>query len=305
MNTFIENRISMYKATDRVCDDNSSLITANAGLASTHARFKVLLKEMDDLSRDQSMNRTGVTVDKQFARNKLDLGIETSAGYIVSHFTRVKNYTIANSVDKALSTVQGMADQTVIGHGQLVLQLLTQNQAALAPFGVDAAYIDSFSLTLTNYITLVATPTTARNIKKTLTRLQRLKSNEISLFLKKELDKAMTGLKSEHLDVYLTYKNARRIVQNGIRHHVFGTIAGIVKDSETQLVLEAALLEVVGTTTHVVTNESGMFSIFDVPPGTYALKVSIGGYAIKIIEQITVVAHEITNVDVQMAASGD
>ena len=303
MNTFIENRKSMYHATKGVCEDNITLITANAGVASTYNRFMVLLKEMDDLSRDQAMNRTGVTVDKQFARNKLNLGIDKSAGYIVSHFTSVHNFTIANSVDKALSTVQGMSDQTVIGHGQLVVNILAGNQPVLAPFGVDAPYIDSYNVTLTNYITIVATPTIARNFKKALTRLQLDKSKEISRFLRKELDKAMTGFKDDHLDFYLTYKNARRIVQNGIRHHTFGTIAGVVKDGESHLVLDGALVEVTGTTTHIVTNESGLFTISTVPPGTYTLKVSIGGYAIKIIENVIVTAHQTMSLEVLMVAS--
>lgn len=305
MNTFIENRQSMYHATKGVCDDNISLITANAGLASTYDRYLVLLKQMDDLSRDQAMNRTGVTVDKQLARDKLDLKIEKSAGYVVSHFTRVQNFTIANSVDKSLSTVQGMADQTVIGHGQLVKDLLTANQAALAPFGVDAAYIDAYTVTLTNYTTLVATPTMARNYRKALTKLQLEKSKEISRFLRKELDKAMAGLKDEHMDVYLAYKNARRIVQNGIRHHVFGTIAGVVKADVSHLVLDGVLVEVVGTLTNIITNESGLFTISTVPPGTYTLKVSVGGYAIKIIEHVVVTAHQTTSLEVLMAEIGD
>ncbi len=303
MNTFIENRTSMYKATKGVCDDNITLIQANAGINNTYSSYLLLLKDMDDLNREQSMNRTGVTVDKQYARNKLNLAIERSAGYIVSHFSHVKNYTISNSVDKAISTVQGMADQAVISHGQLVSDILAANQAVLAPFGVDVAFIDAYSLTLTNYITVVANPTIARNYKKALTKLQMLKSKEISLFLNKELDKAMTGLKEDHLDVYLSYKNARRIVNNGIRHRTFGTIAGLVKDSESHLVLDGALVEVVGTTTNIITNESGMFTILDVPPGTYTLKVSIGGYAIKTIENVEVVAHVTTNLEVLMVAS--
>lgn len=303
MNTFIENLLSMYKATKGVCDDNITLINTNAGVAGLYAHYLVLLKEMDDISRDQSMNRTGVAEDKQFARNKLNLSIERSAGYIVAHFRNVHNFSIANSVDKALSTVQAMADQTVIVHGQLVVNILTGNQAQLAPFGVDAAYIDSYNITLTNYITLVATPTTARNIRKTLTKLQKQKAQEISLFLRKELDKAMTGLKDDHMDIYLTYKNARRIVKNGIRHHNFGVISGTVKDGDSHLVLDGALVEVVGTTTKLVTNESGMFTIIDVPPGTYTLQISVGGYAIKTIENIAVTTKETTSLEVLMEAS--
>ena len=301
MDKVTENHLSMFKDVKLVYDSNTAVISVNVGLNDTYVHFNSMVNDMDAIAVNQSTKKTGVTEDKQFARDNLNLSIDEATGIIMEHFDGI-NFEVYGEVNIYTSVVEKMADQRVITFGTRVYELLTEHQPALSVYGVDATYIDAFKAVLDIYSMVVAKPTLARNIKSAYTQLLKLKSQEIRKFLKRKLDKGMRVYRKTNPTLYLTYINARRIVNNGLRHKNFGIISGVVKDSESHLVLDDALVEVVGTTTKIVTNESGLFTIFDVPPGTYTLQVSIGGYAIKTIENVVVVKKETVELEVLMVA---
>ena len=304
MNKNIENSLSMFKTVKAVCDNNIAIINTNAGLQDTCDAYNRLLSEMDLLGQNQIKNRTGITKDKQQAREKLELAIEEASGIIRAQFDREHNFEVFNLVNKPMSTIQGMRDQLLIAHGRLVRDLLIQHERALANFGVDAAYHSNYRDVLENYIDIVAKPTMSRNDRATTTLLLSNKTREITNFLKNELDGAMLLIKKDNFHVYQTYRNARKIVNNGIRHNpLLGIISGIVKQEESGIPMAAVLVEVIGTETVIVTNETGAFTIIDVPPATYSIKASASGCEVKMIENIVVTAQQITNIEIRMTAT--
>lgn len=300
----IENSLSMFKTVKAVCDNNIALINANVGLQSTYADYVHLLGDMDILGQNQTKDRRGITKDKQNAREKLELAIEAASGIIKAQFDHDNNYDVFSLVNKPLSTLQGMRDQRIITHGQLVHDLLVQYQADLANFGVDVAYIAEYDKALDIYKGLVAKPTMARNDKAATTLLLSSKRKQINNFLKNELDGAMLLLKQDHLSVWITYRNARKKIDNGIRHNpLLGIITGVVKMDEGNVVMPDVLIEVIGTETVIVTNNSGAFTIIDVPPATYTIKASISGFDVKMVEDVVVTAQQTTTVEIKMTPS--
>lgn len=300
----IENSLSMFKAVKAVCDNNIALINANLGLQDTYGNYLHMLVEMDLLGQNQTKDRTGITKDKQHAREKLELAIEAASGIIKAHFDHDNNFDVFNLVNKAFSTLQGMRDQRLVAHGQLVRELLVQYQVELASFGVDATYISDYQKVLDAYIDIVAKPTMSRNDRTATTLLLSSKTKEISAFLKNELDGAILVIKQDHLSVWITYRNARKIVNNGIRHNpLLGIITGVVKQDETNTPMANVLIEVIGTETVIVTNDSGAFTIIDVPPATYTIKACISGYEVKMVENVVVTAQQTTTIEIKMTAS--
>ncbi|MCC6515080.1 MAG: carboxypeptidase regulatory-like domain-containing protein [Chitinophagales bacterium] len=300
-----ENSISMFKTVKAVCETNIAVINANVGLNNTYNQYLLLLSNLELLAQEQTLNRTGITIDKKNAREALALLVEGASGIIKAHFDSVSNYDVFVSVNLSFTKLRIMRDQLFIAHTQTVINLLTTHQAVLAPFGVDAAYITNISNALTQYINIVAKPTEARNNKSTATLLLKTKIKEIATFLKNELDNAMLVVKITNTSFYVTFRNARRIIDNGIRHEetVTGTITGVVKDETNNQVIPDALVEIVGTPTIVLTDNLGEFTIISIPPETYTIRVSIGNYDIKLIDNIIVTANENTQVEIKLTPS--
>jgi hypothetical protein len=301
----LENSISMFETVKAVCDDNITIISANAGLDDTYKRYLILLSQTELLAQEQTRNRTGITIDKKKMREKLVLLVEAASGIIKAHFDSTSNFNIFTSVNLSLTRLRTMRDQLFVAHTQIVIDLLTTHQAILAPFGVDAAYIATLTDIMSKFAIISTQPTVARNNKSTATLQLKNKVKEVLTFLKNELDNAMLIVKITNPTFYMTYRNARKTIDSGIRHQdiVTGSITGVVKQDETNQVIPNALVEIVGTETMIITNNLGEFTIINIPPNTYTLKVSIGNFEIKMVENVVVAANEDTEIEIKLTPS--
>lgn len=301
----IENKISMFKAVKTHCQLNLVPISANAGLNSTYTTFVTMLDELLPIEKEQILNRKGVTMNKKDARMALVLKVEEASGILMSHFDSVHDHAIYESVDIAFSKLKSMRDMKFLAHADTVANLLTLHQAVLVPYGVDAAYLAGFQTVLQAYNDIVATPTHASNLRKTATSDLDILVAELNTFLLDRLDKAMLLLKVSHPAVYKTYRNSRRTVDNGIRHQKpnTGILKGVVKDDENGHVIENAFIEIINTETVVISDALGAFTIVGIPPDTYVIKVSAGGYETKMVEDVMIKVNETTDVEVKLIAS--
>ncbi len=298
----LENSISMFKTVKAVCEENITTISANAGLDDTYKRYLLLLDQTETLAKEQTLNRTGITKDKKIVREKLALLVESASGIIKAHSDSINNFDTFTSVNMSLTKLRTMRDQLFVAHTQTVIDILTVQQANLAAFGVDAAYISNLTDMFNKFADISTQPTVARNNKSTATLQLKIKVKEVLIFLKNELDNAMLIVKITNPTFYMTYRNARKTIDSGIRHQdiITGSITGVVKQDETNQVIPNALVEIVGTETMIITNNLGEFTIINIPPDTYTLKVSIGNFEIKMVENVVVTANIDTELEIKL-----
>lgn len=298
----LENSISMFKTVKAVCEENITTISANAGLDDTYKRYLLLLDQTETLAKEQTLNRTGITKDKKIVREKLALLVESASGIIKAHSDSINNFDTFTSVNMSLTKLRTMRDQLFVAHTQTVIDILTVQQANLAAFGVDAAYISNLTDMFNKFADISTQPTVARNNKSTATLQLKIKVKEVLIFLKNELDNAMLIVKITNPTFYITYRNARKTIDSGIRHQdiITGSITGVVKQDETNQVIPNALVEIVGTETMIITNNLGEFTIINIPPDTYTLKVSIGNFEIKMVENVVVTANIDTELEIKL-----
>ncbi len=79
-----------------------------------------------------------------------------------------------------------------------------------------------------------------------------------------------------------------------------GTIAGTVKDKSKPESLIGATVIIEGTSVGTTTDINGNFTIYNVRPGTYNLKVSYISYAAAAIENVIVTAGKTTNISAEL-----
>jgi len=79
-----------------------------------------------------------------------------------------------------------------------------------------------------------------------------------------------------------------------------GKIAGTITNQDTKEPLPGAQVQIVGTTMGAAANVQGQYFILNVPPGTYTLKVSFMGYALKEITDVRTQLDVTTTIDIQL-----
>lgn len=77
-------------------------------------------------------------------------------------------------------------------------------------------------------------------------------------------------------------------------------IIGNVKDADTKEALFGANVFLEGTTLGAATDDEGNFFIINVPVGSYNLKVSMIGYAAKVIQNVSISSDRVTSVDIEL-----
>lgn len=297
----IENKITMFKTVYTLCTQNMATIAANAGLNSTFSEFTDLLHTIMHTVQTQILNNKGITKNKHEARADLAESVFAASGILMSRFSQAHNHEIYDKVNVTINHLMAMRDMKLLAHSQTVIDLLAENQPELISYNVDAANIADVTALHTVFSNKLTSPTVASNTKKAATSDLKIQVKEIDAFLIESLDTAMRVVKKTDPVFYKRYFNARKTLNTGIRHqNSTGTLHGIVKDEETHQIITDALIEIVNTLTMIVTNELGEFTIMGIPPGTYTIKISAGDYAIKTIENIVIVAKQVTELEINL-----
>jgi len=81
-----------------------------------------------------------------------------------------------------------------------------------------------------------------------------------------------------------------------------GKIAGTVKDAESGEGLPGANVVLEGTTMGAASNIDGDYFIINIPPGEYAVRVTMMGYAPVVVENVVVRIDRTTTVDLELKA---
>ncbi len=79
-----------------------------------------------------------------------------------------------------------------------------------------------------------------------------------------------------------------------------GKISGLIKDSQTGEALPGANISIVGTFLGASTDLDGYFTIINVPPGLYNLKITYIGYTEKVIQGVRVHIDLTTNLNIEL-----
>jgi hypothetical protein len=81
-----------------------------------------------------------------------------------------------------------------------------------------------------------------------------------------------------------------------------GKIAGVVTDRDTGERLPGVAVTIVGTTMGAAANENGEYFILNIPPGVYALRANLIGYAPMDVENVSVSLDLTTTIDFELVS---
>jgi outer membrane receptor protein involved in Fe transport len=82
---------------------------------------------------------------------------------------------------------------------------------------------------------------------------------------------------------------------------VTGKISGLILDAENNSPLIGANVLIEGTTLGAATDQSGNYTIINIPPGVYSMRISMMGYQETLVEQVRVKIDLTTTIDIELS----
>lgn len=217
MNTDQTNRVTMYKTTISVLDENNSIWNGMAPLVTAVTNFKDKVSAIDSAAQRQEMP-TGATQEKAGARDALEdvLFLMCEALGALAHAS--KDPDLLALTDITRSGIDKLDSEGLSNRAVLVLAQATGRKTELAALQVTEANIDELDQALQDYNAAKAGPRQA-----TATRVAQTESlsnliREANDILRNQIDRLVNLFRRTHPQFVSSYLAARVIVDRMATH---------------------------------------------------------------------------------------
>lgn len=217
MNTEQTNRVTMFKTTIGVLDDNNAVWSSMAPLAAAVTAFKDKVSAIDGTVQRQE-TPTGATQDKAGTRNALEdvLFLMCEALGALAHISNDQDLLALTDITR--SGIDKLDSEGLSNRAALVLAQANDKKTELATLQVTQANIDELDQALQNYNTAKAGPRQA-----TVTRVAQTESlstliREANDILRNRIDKMINLFGRSHPQFVSSYQAARVIVDRAASH---------------------------------------------------------------------------------------
>jgi hypothetical protein len=311
MTNYFENRLSMLKTVQTVCDEYETEISGIPALASAYMQYKAKLAEIDTAVQNQITDIHGVTQDKKALRNSLAIAAEVIASALTSFASVTGNNELKTSVKFSSAKLLNMRDDIMIETCSLINIKAGENIAALADYGIDASTYAAFQLLLANTMAKNAATTAVRGHHKYYTKQSRELITEAIKLLKARIDTNLKVLRAAHPEFYEVYINSRAVIDlhGKPRTHILteesalmGNIMGTITDAQSGEPIENAKIELVEKALSIETDQDGEFYLEEVPEGIHTIRVTKDGYETYTENNFTVAKDDELSKDIVISA---
>ncbi|MCD9186792.1 MAG: carboxypeptidase-like regulatory domain-containing protein [Pyrinomonadaceae bacterium] len=276
MNIRQEARLTMFRTTEQILDDNASIVAAVPALVSLIIVFKSVIASILNTTQLADVNLTGIAADKASAKNSLALTASDFADIIGSFASATKNATLKAEVKYSLSKLSKMRDEALAPVCRIIHDRAAENIDALRDYGITPQKLALFDTAIGEYAS--KTPNTRTAIVSRRTQ----NANLVQLFrqgndlLKNQMDGLVKNFRTTHPDFYNAYLAAREITDS---HTTVTQLKGSVIDAADEKPIKGAVITIVELGKSTKTNTKGEYLFKPVEYGKFTLKIEKEGYA--------------------------
>jgi len=283
MNSKIENRLSMYRTVESVCDKVGTQIQTVPALWTNYQLFKTTIVELDDMVQLQIKKIKGITADKNTSREKLIELMQNISVVVKAYAAEIGNSELYNAVHYSPSSLRRMRDETLYEAANIVRTLADANVAELPPYGFIPSVLVDLGAAIDDYKDKIEDPDEARKMRKVYTRAINDIDKRLRKLLYERIDNGISALGVTNPLIAKRYKSARVIYDYSsgkkkavVENELIAMLSGTITDTEG-LPVSDVTVRIDTTTINTLTDADGEY-LLEVPAGTYNLIVSMEGY---------------------------
>jgi hypothetical protein len=208
----------MFKSVVACLDQNNSVWSGMAPLATAVQQFKDKINAIDAAAQKQETPTTGAAVDKASARDDLEdvLFLTCEALGVLGH-TSNDNELLA-LVDVNPSELHKLGDEELSHRANTVLQKANAKKTALAAFQVTQANLDELNQALQAFETTKVKPRSAITERNAQTSALPELIREASNILRNQIDRLVNLFRRSNSKFVADYRGARVVVDRAASH---------------------------------------------------------------------------------------
>ena len=285
MNAKQEAKLNMFRATQKHCADNATIVASIPAFQSAVNSLNAKITSIIATAQQEDLVTKGITIDKAEAKKTLCQLAADVAAPIIAYAAATKNNQLLKEVSFTYSDLFKTKDDQLAPRCKNISDAAQANLAALTPYGISAATVTTLQNTIDNYQSKVPDPRNAAAQKVTIrTNLKNL-IKEADTVLKLQMDKTIVGLKTTHPDFVSAYKSNRVIIDPS---KTGTSIKGQIRSSADKSFIKGATILLVETKVKVTSNEMGEYEIKPIASGQYSLSVTASKYKVTVLNDVTV-----------------
>ncbi len=281
MTTGQENRLSMYLSVDTFLLSNLDILKVLPNFEISYNAFHGALIEIQNLSKLQSYNRSGLTISKKELKRSLALVAGDTNRKLYAYALFVNDKLLMSETSLPQSKLEISSDSKMLDRGKGIYDLAANLGTSVIPYGITEATqlelkktIDDFSVSMPKRR---LSATGSSRITKQIAGC--FMSADLSLL---QIEALLEIIRSTEANIYEAYRRARKVIEYGTR-----TIAlkGIVIDAETNDPIKGVTINlrlIDATEPHpVIVKKSaakGGFNLKSVTDGNYEITLMKVGY---------------------------
>ncbi len=218
MKTTDENKLNAAEAVVLVLANNIAIWTMIAAIMVLFDLLKAKIQLVRDLRQIQEKDNTGVTKRKGNVRKQMEEKGINMIRKLVMFAVATENTELDANINYTASDLSVASENRVADIIRLVYETANAHKSELAAYGVTDEMLELL-LTLHQQF-LVAMPETREKLTLSSTATKNINTliTEISELQRTKLDRLIAGFADTNPDFYQQYKNARKIVDRGVRH---------------------------------------------------------------------------------------
>lgn len=207
-----QNIRTMADTVMKFLNDNSSIWSAKVAFSDGVTRATAAVGAVDTASDKQQTPTTGVTADKDIARNALEEATLAIADQLSALAAKTQDMDLSAQVEMTKSSLDQLLDSDLEQTAERVSSLATTNIAALADYGVTAADVTALDALRTDFAGIKTAPRQATSERVVATATVAAAIRKMRSIFRNELDKMISMFKKTTPDFYNGYFAARVIV---------------------------------------------------------------------------------------------
>lgn len=206
------NRVTMFKTVAGYLDQNASVWSGMAPLATAVQQFQQKIGAIDTAAQKQETPVSGATGDKAATRDDLEdvLFLTCEALGVLAHTTG--DHDLQALVNVSPSTLDSLGDEELANRASNVLARANARKTELATMQVTQANIDELDQALQDFQAAKAKPRTAVVERSVQTQSLSSLLREAGNILRDQIDRLVNLFRRTHPEFVAGYRSARVVV---------------------------------------------------------------------------------------------
>lgn len=296
-----EAKLNMYRAVKQICDDNATIVAANAAFLASFNAFKANLSSLISAVTAEGQIITGISADKFVLKRNLCQTTADIAAVVFAYATATANNSLKDAVNFSYSNLLKIKDDLLAPACQNIYLVANTNATALVPYGITAGMLSGLQAAISDYSAIVPKPRVAKSVRSSTRKTIDQLVKDIDTLLADQLDKLLVTLKATKPEFYHAFKAARVIIDPST---TTTQLKGIIVDQDSKLPVAGVHVEVNGEViTRVKSNKAGRFVAKPLVHGTYLVTLTADGYEPCTIPNVAIVMGHINKLDIELHAA--